>query len=117
MCPQRVCTTCGKPSTRIVEHEQLDTGRTTNGPKPGTSAAALFETRTEASVTTIGWSDCGHDSWRTGLVLDPFAGSGTTLEAAQIVGRHAIGIDIDARNAVLAEARLGMFATIETLNT
>ena len=27
-------------------------------------------------------------------VLDPFAGSGTTLDAAQSLGRHWIGIDI-----------------------
>jgi site-specific DNA-methyltransferase (adenine-specific) len=62
--------------------------------------------------TTIGWTDCGHDVWRTGVVLDPFAGSGTTLEAAQAVGRHAIGIDLDHRNAELAQQRVGMFLTV-----
>jgi hypothetical protein len=61
---------------------------------------------------TLGWSDCGHDHWRTGVVLDPFAGSGTTLEAAQAVGRHAIGLDLDHRNADLAQSRCGMFLTV-----
>jgi len=46
-------------------------------------------------------------------VLDSFAGSGTTLEAAQAVGRHAIGIDIDSRNADLAQQRVGMFLEID----
>lgn len=48
-----------------------------------------------------------------GVVLDPFAGSGTTLAVAHGHGRHAIGIDIDARNAALARERMGMFLTVE----
>jgi DNA modification methylase len=47
------------------------------------------------------------------VVLDPFAGSGTTLEAALTVGRHAIGIDLDGRNADLARERCGMFLTVD----
>ncbi len=41
------------------------------------------------------------------------AGSGTTLDAAQAVGRHAIGIDLDPRNAWLARDRVGMFLDIK----
>jgi DNA modification methylase len=41
-----------------------------------------------------------------GVVLDPFAGSGTTLLVANGAGRHAIGIDIDERNAELAAERV-----------
>jgi hypothetical protein len=51
--------------------------------------------------------------WRTGTVLDPFAGSGTTLAVALGHGRHAIGIDLDQRNAELARERVGMFLTVE----
>jgi DNA modification methylase len=40
------------------------------------------------------------------LVLDPFAGSGTTLVAAVRAGRAAVGIEIDARYAALARTRL-----------
>jgi site-specific DNA-methyltransferase (adenine-specific) len=46
-------------------------------------------------------------------VLDPFAGSGTTLAVATGHGRDAIGIDLDARNADLARERVGMFLTVE----
>lgn len=60
------------------------------------------------------WTDCGHDAWRPGVVLDPFAGSGTTLMVATGHGRDAIGIDIDERNAGLAEERIGrMFLQVE----
>ena len=53
------------------------------------------------------WSDCGHDNFRNGLVLDPFAGTGTTLAVAHGHGRDAIGIDIDERSAELARDRVG----------
>jgi DNA modification methylase len=53
------------------------------------------------------------DHFRPGIVLDPFAGSGTTLAVATGHGRDAIGIDIDARNADLAVERVGMLLTVE----
>jgi DNA modification methylase len=53
------------------------------------------------------------DQWRPGVVLDPFAGSGTTLAVATGHGLEAIGIDLDSRNAELAYERIGMFLTVE----
>lgn len=41
-----------------------------------------------------------------GTVLDPFAGSGTTLESCVIEGFHAIGIEQDRKHAELCVARL-----------
>jgi DNA modification methylase len=65
------------------------------------------------------WTDCGHSverplAFRRGVVLDPFAGSGTTLAAAAELGRDAIGIDLDSRNLELARQRLGLFLEEET---
>lgn len=53
--------------------------------------------------------------WRNGVVLDPFAGSGTTLAVATGHGRDAIGIDLDERNAELVARRVGMWLTVEQL--
>lgn len=39
------------------------------------------------------------------LILDPFAGSGTTLEAAKLLNRRFVGIDKDGANKPLMEAR------------
>jgi hypothetical protein len=92
-----------------------------------------------ATYETLGWSDCGceppitcgqckatppctcgstalaeyGERWRPGRILDPFAGSGTTLMVASGMGRDSVGIDIDERNAHLAEQRCGMFLEID----
>lgn len=120
MCPRRVCTTCGEPSRRIVETARTngkdDSQRVkhANGerPAPGRQDRAP-EVGWEIDRQTLGWSDCGHETWRPGLVLDPFAGSGTTLMVATGMGRDAIGIDLDERNAHLATERVGMFLDID----
>ena len=41
-------------------------------------------------------------------VLDPFCGSGTTLVAAQQLGRHGIGIDANVQAVDIARRRLGL---------
>ncbi len=45
-------------------------------------------------------------------VLDPFAGTGTSLVAAAKAGRHAVGVEIDPTYARLAKERLAMLATL-----
>lgn len=120
MCPREVCVACGKPRRRIVRVSQQDTGRTTNGSKARdraeTYAGSTYATRTVASIATVGWTDCGCGAgWRPGVVLDPFAGSGTTMAVAQGLGRDAVGIDLDERNEHLCRERVGMFLAVEHL--
>lgn len=41
-----------------------------------------------------------------GIVLDPFAGSGSTLVAAQLTGRHGLGCEVQAPMQATANGRL-----------
>ncbi len=65
----------------------------------------IASARTARVIVDPGKCDGTH--WRTGRVLDPFAGSGTTLVAAHNESRDAIGIDLDSRNVAMVEDRLG----------
>jgi site-specific DNA-methyltransferase (adenine-specific) len=112
MCPREVCVVCGEPRRRIVERLNplgMDNhkvkARANAGPGKGTLSAPVHD----PERVTLGWTDCGHDNYRRGVVLDPFAGSGTTLAAAAETGRDAIGIDLDERNLELARQRIGLF--------
>lgn len=50
-----------------------------------------------------------------GLVLDPFCGTGTTLQAARDLGRKSIGIDISRKYLQLAQRRCEASVTLSDL--
>jgi DNA modification methylase len=55
-----------------------------------------FREFTFAKRKSVGWTDCGCKvQFAPGVVLDPFMGTGTTLDVANAMGRSAIGIDLD----------------------
>lgn len=115
-CPPEVCTVCGKPRVRIVEkgdpvvpdHTWSATGAARYDDEEGDYVAAGGASTLKHVVPreTVGWTDCGHDAFRAGVVLDPFMGSGTTALVARAARRHAIGIEINPTYADLCARRL-----------
>jgi site-specific DNA-methyltransferase (cytosine-N4-specific) len=139
MCPEQVCRQCGQPRRRIVDTtyelagdhsssqrrevgqpigepgsgDQGDTSR--DGDLPALSGDVRGELK-DGYVCPCGSRDIEYvmDNYRRGIVLDPFAGSGTTLAVAEGHARDSIGIDLDPRNADLAYERIGgLFLTVE----
>jgi DNA modification methylase len=64
---------------------------------------AHFATYPEKLVEPCILAGCPQD----GVVLDPFAGSGTTLAVAQRLGRKSIGTDLSEKYLKMASKRLG----------
>lgn len=65
---------------------------------------ATFPTALVTPCVLAGCPECG-------TVLDPFAGSGTTLQVAKELGRKSIGIELNPEYVTLAEKRLAKITT------
>jgi hypothetical protein len=112
-----ICSECGVPRTRLVEWQEYQEayggmrlrfmGKSNSCPvDPETSGRHDIGRRyIPRKPVTDGWSDCGHNAWVPGTVLDPFAGSGTTGEVALKLGRSFIGIDLYSEFREMAERR------------
>ncbi|MBU8857412.1 MULTISPECIES: site-specific DNA-methyltransferase [unclassified Micromonospora] len=80
-------------------HVQTGTGRNSEVVKALAREAkealgGYFREFTFAKKVTTGWTDCGHSGRTRGVVLDPFMGTGTTLQVATEEGRDAVGVDL-----------------------
>jgi len=133
-CPEQCCSVCGSPWVRIVERNrvmrhELPVGDPNYRPGRYTSKAGGADEYSNGGgqafsfSSTKGWApscDCqrmmcdavmmgDHGvavSTIPGTVLDPFAGSGTTLAVAAELGRSGIGCELNPAYIELAEQRI-----------
>jgi DNA modification methylase len=49
------------------------------------------------------------------VILDPFAGSGTTLVAAEVLGRRWLGIELSPNYTEIANTRVNYFKTLQEI--
>jgi len=126
-----VCADCGAPWRRVVKasgsswearkaagHDPrgYHVGDNTSHPAGNAYVGASAPTGVvtgglgwAATKRTIGWQPtcrCGTTERQPAVVLDCFAGSGTTLLTAVQLGRDAIGIDLNSAYLALAARRL-----------
>lgn len=81
----------GPERTRFFPQRLTETGSVWTFPPGGSGPAHLAPFPNELARRCIIPSTSPGD-----LVLDPFAGSGTTVRVAELIGRRAIGLDLYA---------------------
>jgi DNA modification methylase len=114
-----VCPSCGAPHLRIVDKRYVKSpvhgegsvvGRHYETGANGWDGAGL--PRVNAETTTLGWRPSCPAACHQGrpaapaTCLDPFSGSGTTVIEANALGRHGIGIELQAKYVDIAHQRL-----------
>lgn len=117
---QGCCAMCGTSLVRLVEKgEPILQAWSANGAgqydieEQAMRRTGLDEGSTLKHVVptiTVGWArdcDCDTNEVVPCTVLDPFAGSGTTLAVAKGLGRSAVGCELNPEYAKLAEKRIG----------
>ena len=109
------CAECGAPWERVVDtNYRNDTTKSGRPAKGNNRPESIGQTKTFASGertrridTTLGWQPtckCKADK-APSIVLDPFAGAGTTLLVAKKLNRHAVGHDLSMEYCDLALKR------------
>jgi len=117
-CPAEVCKHCGFIRERIIERFAFGRGKTNSKYESETTAGSLATKRQAyrriglerpPAPKTIGWTDCAcedKNKYKSGIVLDPFMGAGTTAVVAKKLGRAYRGIELNPRYIEIACKRV-----------
>jgi hypothetical protein len=108
------CTECDAPWKRKLERGEISERKTRDGyigVIPGRDSATRMQSVDMEAVpyTTVGWEpscECGVDTVKPCLVLDPFTGSGTVGVVSMRLGRDFVGTELNPDYADLAVKRI-----------
>ena len=115
----KACEVCGAPWERVTEKGKKPEGRSEGEiysakAYGGSPQSAVWGSKKNLGgdgikVDTVGWQStckCENNGTARSKVLDPFAGSGTTMMVAEENGREGIGIELNPEYVKLIEERL-----------
>jgi len=116
-CPEFICKKCGKARrmTMVDSGERRDvekyTGKATKdydsakAQNPSDTKRRILESQSKIMIPQ--YSDCGCNvGFESGVVLDPFFGSGTTAIEAISQGKRYVGIDLNEDYCKIAYERI-----------
>lgn len=109
-CPEFICTKCGKPREKVFDTKQIHHRKP--GYKSKTASGEeyngkFYDSMYENQRTHTGYTDCNCGAeFKPGVVLDPFTGSGTTLQVAARLNRKYLGIELKREYIKMAERRI-----------
>jgi len=115
-CPKEICKKCGIGRERIIKAEGGSIGKSWHEHSKDMEVGAgqisrigdcVDEVGRKYQRIDLGYTDCGCNAgWDSGVVLDPFSGSGTTAYVARKLLRNYVGIELNPEYIKLAEKRL-----------
>jgi hypothetical protein len=105
------CPNCGAQWLRVVERVGGTQGKAMQSPKYLQDGGAYTSTlgNNQATYVANGFSpscECNAGDPVPCRVLDPFAGSGTTMQVCEALGRDSWGVELMAKNIPIISERL-----------
>ena len=113
-CPEKVCVECGTPYLRnfkIITTPERETRNNMINVIPGRDKPTRMNSKNMESLIkeNLGFKkdcNCETDKFKSGVVLDPFGGSGTTGIVAALNNRNAILIELNQNYIDIANKRI-----------